>query len=155
MVEQYKNHIYQTAFSVLRNGKDAEDATQEIFVKIYYALPQYSGKGFKTWATRIAINYSIDVKRKKVPVVTEVVDTEVSPINLEEEYVTKEKQQLVQRRLQDVPQNYRDVIVAFYIKEKTYEQIAREQQLEVKTVETKLYRARKWLKAHWKEDEFS
>ncbi len=79
----------------------------------------------------------------------------MSPINLEEEYVTKEKQQLVQRRLQDVPQNYRDVIVAFYIKEKTYEQIAREQQLEVKTVETKLYRARKWLKAHWKEDEFS
>jgi RNA polymerase sigma factor (sigma-70 family) len=53
-----------------------------------------------------------------------------------------------------MPPNYRDVIYAYYITEKSYKQIADEQQVEVKTIEMKLYRARNWMKKHWKEDDF-
>ena len=59
-------YIFHTVYSVLRNEKDAEDAAQEVFLKIYTSLPQYEKQGFKTWITRIAVNHAIDIRRKQV-----------------------------------------------------------------------------------------
>ncbi|MEH7223351.1 sigma-70 family RNA polymerase sigma factor [Bacillus sp. JJ1566] len=160
LVEKYKNLVFKAIYPVLRHEKDAEDAAQEVFLKIYYALPQYSAQGFKTWITRIAVNHAIDVKRKKqrqqeiilepddLPALSSSEETVVIPL------LRKEQRELVKNRLDDMPANYRKVIEAYYIAEKSYKQIADEQQVEVKTVETKLYRARNWMKKHWKEDDF-
>jgi len=48
LVEKYRNHVFHTVYGVLRNEKDAEDAAQEVFMKIYTSLPQYEKQGFKT-----------------------------------------------------------------------------------------------------------
>jgi RNA polymerase sigma factor (sigma-70 family) len=74
---------------------------------------------------------------------------------IEEEVIHKERRELVRKRLEELPENYREVIYDFYIAEKSYQQMAEEQQVQVKTIETKLYRARLWMKKHWKEDDFS
>ena len=73
---------------------------------------------------------------------------------LEEKLLKKETKRLLHEKLESVPENYRNVLVAFYIEEKSYQEIAREQMVEVKTIETKLYRARKWVKERWKEEDF-
>ncbi|MDR4888161.1 sigma-70 family RNA polymerase sigma factor [Fredinandcohnia sp. QZ13] len=160
LIEKYKNLVFKAIYPVLRHEKDAEDAAQEVFLKIYYALPQYSAQGFKAWITRISVNHAIDVKRKKqrqnelilepddLPVLSSSEESVVIPL------LRKEQRELVKNRLHDMPANYREVIEAYYIAEKSYKQIAIEQQLEVKTVEMKLYRARNWMKKHWKEDDF-
>jgi RNA polymerase sigma factor (sigma-70 family) len=54
-----------------------------------------------------------------------------------------------------LPNNYREVIIAYYIEEKSYQQIALEQGVELKTVASKLHRAKLWMKKHWKEDDYS
>ncbi|MEH7385878.1 sigma-70 family RNA polymerase sigma factor [Bacillus sp. JJ1521] len=160
LVEKYKNLVFKAIYPVLRHEKDAEDASQEVFLKIYYALPQYSAQGFKTWITRIAVNHAIDVKRKKQRQHEMILEPDDLPaLSSSEEAVVipllrKEQRELVKNRLHDMPANYRKVIEAYYIAEKSYKQIADEQQVEVKTVETKLYRARNWMKKHWKEDDF-
>lgn len=144
----------------MRHEKDAEDATQEVFLKIYYALPKYSSQGIKSWLTRIAVNHAIDVKRKKQRQQEMILEPDDLPtLSSPEENVVlpllqKEQRELVKSRLHDMPANYRKVIEAYYIAEKSYKQIAEEQQVEAKTVETKLYRARNWMKKHWKEDDF-
>lgn len=74
--------------------------------------------------------------------------------DVELEVLRRERQRLVQKRLEEVPANYRDVIYGFYIQEKSYQEMAAEQNVQVKTIETKLYRARLWIKTHWKEEEF-
>lgn len=66
----------------------------------------------------------------------------------------KERHELVREKLNEIPANYRDVIYGFYIAEKSYQQMAEEQKVQVKTIETKLYRAKQWMKTHWKEDDF-
>jgi len=66
----------------------------------------------------------------------------------------KEQRETVRKRIDELPINYRDVIVAYYITEKNFKEIAEEQHVAVKTVEVKLHRARKWMKKHWKEDDF-
>ncbi len=60
LVEKYRNLIFHIVYGILRNEKDAEDAAQEVFIKIYTSLPQYEKQGFKTWISRIAVNHAID-----------------------------------------------------------------------------------------------
>lgn len=161
MVEKYRNDVFRTIFAVLRDRKEAEDAAQEVFLKIYTSLPAYENQGFKTWITRIAVNHAIDVRRKQARRREEIVETigqtepAVQRESVETAVILKEQQQLVRKRLHELPENYRDVIYGFYIAEKSYQQMAEEQQVQVKTIETKLYRARHWMKKHWKEDDFS
>ncbi|PLR85626.1 RNA polymerase subunit sigma [Bacillus canaveralius] len=160
IVEKYRNDVFRTAFAVLRDQKEAEDAAQEVFLKIYLSLPHYENQGFKTWLTRIAVNHAIDVKRKQVRRREDVMDlvddlNPGHPSSVEIEVITRERRDLVRKRLHELPENYRDVIYGFYIEEKSYQKMAEEQHVQVKTIETKLYRARQWIKAHWKEDDFS
>lgn len=163
LIEKYQSHIYKSVYAVLRNQKDAEDAVQEVFLKIYTSLPSYEDQGFKTWITRIAVNHAIDMKRKKVRRREEsLIDfdqpTEEETFrmdNTEQLVVASEMRQYVRSRLSELPETYRDIIIGFYIMEKTYKQLAEEQQVQVKTIETKLYRARQWMKKHWKESDFS
>lgn len=161
LVEKYRTELFRTIYAVLRNQKDAEDATQEVFIKIYHSLPQYENQGFKTWMKRIAVNHAIDVKRKSERRREEIVETlEYDSLittrdNVEAIVLSSEKRRLVREKLEELPENYREVVHDFYIAEKSYQQMAEEQNVQVKTIETKLYRARHWMKKHWKEDEFS
>jgi RNA polymerase sigma factor (sigma-70 family) len=161
LVEKYRNDVFRTVFAVLRDQKEAEDAAQEVFMKIYSSLSQYEDQGFKTWITRIAINHAIDTKRKQVRRKEEVIEAlEQEALGtpkdgVEKELIVNEKRRLVRKRLDELPESYRDVIYGFYIAEKSYKQMAEEQNVQVKTIETKLYRARVWMKKNWKEDDFS
>ncbi|MDQ1147919.1 RNA polymerase sigma factor (sigma-70 family) [Bacillus sp. SORGH_AS 510] len=161
LVEKYRNDVFRTVFAVLRDQKEAEDAAQEVFMKIYHSLSRYENQGFKTWMTRIAVNHAIDVKRKQIRRREEVVDAlEQQALgtprdSVEQEIIENDQRKLVRKRLDELPENYREVIYGFYIAEKSYQQMAEEQQVQVKTIETKLYRARTWMKKNWKEDDFS
>ncbi|NEU31758.1 sigma-70 family RNA polymerase sigma factor [bacterium LRH843] len=163
LLETYKDYVFRSIYGVLQNQKDAEDASQEVWIKIYTSLSQYEHQGFKTWITRIAVNHAIDCKRRKVRRNEDLVD-EIPPKmessdrqtndSVENVVIRKEQKELVLQNLQEVPEAYRVVIEGFYIKEKTYQQLANEQNVQVKTIEMKLYRARLWMRKHWKKEDF-
>ncbi len=160
LVETYRNLVFHSVYAVLRNEKDAEDATQEVFLKVYLSLSQYEKQGFKTWLTRIAVNHAIDMRRKAYRKREEATedfqfDTNVRiEESVAEKVVNKEMKQLVHQHIHELPENYRDVIYGFYIEDKTYEQLAEEQKVKRATIATKLHRARLWMKKHWKERDF-
>ncbi|ADU29133.1 RNA polymerase sigma factor [Evansella cellulosilytica] len=160
LIEKYRNYIYQSVYSVLRNEKDAEDAAQEVFIKIYSSLPNYQGKGLKTWMTRIAVHHAIDIKRKQKRRREEVTEDIGEYINtnstnsVESLMLRKENRKLLYERMNELPENYRSVIYGYYIEEKTFQQMAEEQSLKEKTIRVKLHRARKWMRDRWKEEDF-
>ncbi|MGG1876990.1 RNA polymerase sigma factor [Paenibacillus sp. 7541] len=162
LVEQYSQHVFHTAYSVLRDVKEAEDASQEVFLQVYRALPQYRSEGFKTWITRITLNKAIDIKRKLSRKVHEQAAEgmqELDKLPSQDEDVVallirKEKREELQNKLGVLPDNHREVVTAFYLDEKNYEQIAAELNTTVKTVESKLYRARQWIRKRWKKEEW-
>lgn len=53
LIEKYRHDLFRTIFAVLRDQKEAEDAAQVVFLKIYHSLSQYENQGFKTWITRM------------------------------------------------------------------------------------------------------
>lgn len=62
--------------------------------------------------------------------------------------------QQIRERVDEMPENYREVITAYYMEDKSYEQIAAETGLERKSVESRLYRARGWMKRHFRKEDF-
>jgi RNA polymerase sigma factor (sigma-70 family) len=162
LMDKYSPYLFHVVYSVLRSTKDAEDVTQEALLKIYASLPQYQFQGLKTWMTRIAVNKAIDYKRaldrKREQLSDEVeelvINESLSATGVEDEVLHLQLQQQVRDYLELMPINYRDVVVAFYIEDKSYQEIAAEQGVTLKTVESKLYRAKQWIRKHWKEEEW-
>ncbi len=163
LVSHYSQHVFHTAYSVLRDAKEAEDASQEVFIQVYKALPQYRSEGFKTWITRITLNKAIDMKRKLSRKPPEQLPGEHAEVldklpSRDEDVVSllihKERREELREKIKQLPDNHRAIITAFYLEEKNYEQIAAELDVTVKTVESKLYRARQWIRKSWKEEEW-
>ncbi|WP_234405549.1 RNA polymerase sigma factor [Paenibacillus sp. IHBB 10380] len=161
IVDRYNRHIFQITYSVLHDVKDAEDAAQETFIQIYRSLPQYRSQGFKSWISRIALNKAIDLKRKKTRhsehTITSVIEMETIPSNEEGPLsltIRKEKHRLLKDKLKQLPDNHKQVLSAYYLEEKSYEQIALELQVTKNTVESKLYRAKQWIRKKWKEEDW-
>lgn len=162
LVHMYRNYLFQVVYSVVRHTKDAEDLVQEVLVSIFFSLPNYKHKGLKAWMTRIAVNKAIDYKRsmnrKQEDMMAEPGERVIGDGGddewTESLLLRKEKKELVASKLEQLPSNYQTILVAYYMEHKTYQQIADEQGITVKTVESKLYRARQWARKHWKEEEF-
>ena len=66
LVERYHGRIYGLTYNMTSNREDAEDLTQEVFVKAFEALPRFKGKSsFYTWLYRIAVNKTINYRKKR------------------------------------------------------------------------------------------
>ncbi|XEC95365.1 RNA polymerase sigma factor [Paenibacillus tarimensis] len=177
IVERYRQQLYACVYAVLRHPKDAEDALQEAFVRIYLSLPQYQGQGFKTWATRIAVNMAIDHKRRigrrqEVPAGAVGADEArldsgesagsvhtslfragtTEPVDVT--VMKEERRTRIQALIHTMPEGYRSVVQAFYLEEKSYKEIAELEQVELKTIESRLYRAKQWIRKSWKEEDW-
>lgn len=149
---------------MLHSPHDAEDVTQEVLLQIYRSLPECRLDGLKTWITRIAVNRAIDFRRSKARRPEELLDSEEIAERLHEDTraissaelsaIEQADRQQVRERVDEMPDNYREVITAYYMEDKSYEQIAAETGLERKSVESRLYRARNWMKRHWRKEDF-
>ncbi|MNE26304.1 ECF RNA polymerase sigma factor SigE [compost metagenome] len=130
-------------------------------MQVYKSLPGYRSQGFKTWMTRIALNKAIDLKRRRDRRQEEQWDplnVDLHINNTEPEIVQglieHEQKAELRNKIAELPDGHKTVVSAFYLQGKSHEQIARELNVTVKTVESKLYRARVWIREHWKEEEW-
>lgn len=164
LINRYRDELYRLVYAILRHPEDAEDVLQEAFVQIFLSLSRYEGRGLKTWMARIAVNKALDYKRKRSRAKEERFTAEGrddfgegrEPVRdaVGENVATREQASLVRKRVEELPAAYRDVIKAYYFQEKSYKEIAEETGLAVKSVEARLYRAKQWIRRHWKEEEF-
>ncbi len=159
MICTYGNDLFRLIYGVVKDQAHAEDIVQETLLQICDSLPEYRGQGLKTWMARIAVNKAIDFKRKAF-VHREIATDSQQPFEtsvehfrpVELEVLRMERRRSVRQKLDELPAKYREVVYAFYIEGKSYDEIAKEAGLEHKSVESRLYRARKWMQKHWKED---
>jgi RNA polymerase sigma-70 factor, ECF subfamily len=66
LYEMYRGRVYSTAYRMLSNRADAEDCTQDIFVKVFKKLKSFRGdSAVSTWIYRIAVNACLDFRRRR------------------------------------------------------------------------------------------
>jgi RNA polymerase sigma-70 factor (ECF subfamily) len=138
--EQYKNLVYRTAYLLLDNPHEAEDALQEIFVKVYRALDQYqpSKAAFSTWLYRITVNHCLNQRRKPLlaPDPLEESSLVSQPLRTLEDQFADE--QTIQQALNRLSVKLRAVIVLRYYHELAYAEIAQILEIPLGTVQSRL-----------------
>jgi RNA polymerase sigma-70 factor (ECF subfamily) len=152
LVERYKDAVQNLAYRMLGNVTEAEDVTQETFVRAYTQLATYKPiHKFSTWLLSIASHLSIDQLRRRrflalpledVPFLEWIVDSGVSP---EQSALRGEQHDEIQAYLQHLPAKYRAVIVLRYWHDFSYEEIATALKLTPALVKARLHRARELL----------
>lgn len=65
LVDRYKDVVYNTALSIVQSREDAEDITQEVFLRVYEADNFREESTFSTWIYRVTINTCLDHEKKK------------------------------------------------------------------------------------------
>jgi len=161
IVNNYKNYVFAIILNFIKDHGEAENVAQEVFLQIYTSLPTYDNDNFKAWISKIAANKSIDwIRRKKTKFREEAVENTMDLIdstasdknNPEISIVDKERKEVLIRALNNMPEIYRVVIEKFYFQEKSYEMIAKEEDIPIKTIASRLYRAKILLKEKWREE---
>jgi RNA polymerase sigma-70 factor (ECF subfamily) len=160
LVERYKDAVQNLAYRMLGNVTEAEDVTQEAFVRAYTQLSTYKTMHkFSTWLLSIASHLAIDQLRRRrflalplddVPFLEWIPDVVVSP---EQSALQGEQQDEVQKYLQKLPAKYRAVIVLRYWYDFSYEEIASALNLTQQLVKARLHRARELLARYMKQNQ--
>ncbi len=159
LVERHKQHVFKVTMSVLHDEKAAEDVAQETFIKMVDALPSYQQQGFKTWLGRIAFHKAIDARRKQQRMQEDFNGTRHEyhhghVDSVEDQVLLRERRQRIRDQIDQLPEKLQLAVRCYYLEDMSYAEIANQLGLAEKTIEVRLYRARKWMKTHWKEDDF-
>lgn len=158
IVLRYKDKVYNYIYRMVRNATDAEDLTQETFVRAYLSLHSFQSRAsLNTWLFRIATNLCIDHSRRAKR--TQGLVTSLSPDNEEEEeglqrdipdatfdpqrlLLNKELGEKLEKALQELPEKLRMVVLLYDVEGLSYEEIAAIAGCPLGTVKSRLFNAR-------------
>lgn len=131
LVLRYQEKIYWIVRRMLPDHADADDITQNVFIKAYQSLRSFKGdSSFYTWIYRIAINLSLNEIRRKKLRRTFSLDEETVHFSVEEEnpleqLESEERKKLIQRAIDVLPEKQKKVFVLRYFDELPYEEISK------------------------------
>jgi RNA polymerase sigma-70 factor, ECF subfamily len=155
LVERYQKWVFRLALSVLGPGGagDAQDITQEVFVRLAAHLKDFRGESsFRTWLRRLAVNLAIDRRRharwRKPHVSLSALDERRATDRGEDPYRSaeaEERARAVAMCLGVLPDEMRSVIHLHYWMDLPADEIAAALQIPTGTVKSRLHRGRKLL----------
>ncbi len=149
IVREHSARVYRLAYRLTGNRHDAEDLTQETFVRVFRSLDSYVPGTFEGWLHRITTNLFLDQVRRRKRIRMDVtgdesaawpsVDALSSP---ERAYEHGNLDSDVQRALDALPPEYRAAVVLCDIEGLSYEEIAVTLGIKLGTVRSRIHRAR-------------
>ncbi|HPN34055.1 MAG TPA: sigma-70 family RNA polymerase sigma factor [bacterium] len=160
IVQRYRPQILILILRMVRGREEAEDLTQETFIKAFHALPSFNAEyAFSTWLYKIAVNNCIDFFRKK-KLKTTSIDAPLAGGNgdVAREFpdeqsqrpdaglIEQEKKNYIQAAINSLPAKYREAIVLRHVQDLAYEEISARLKVPIGTVKVRIFRAREMLK---------
>jgi RNA polymerase sigma factor (sigma-70 family) len=132
LVNRYKEKVYWVVRRMIPDHDEADDITQNVFIKAYQSLNNFKGESsFYTWIYRIAVNLSLnEIRRKKVRKIFSLDDRETFELHSNDEHPLEkleheERKQLIQKAIDRLPEKQKKVFVLRYHEELPYEKIAK------------------------------
>ena len=150
IVNRYQRMVLTLVVKIIENREDAEDITQEIFIKVFKSLEQFKEESeFSTWLYRIAYNTTLSEIRKRKLVFASY-DSNYSDVNEEitdeiDGVETEERLRYLDKALKLLPPDETLLITLFYLNDQTIDEISKITNFSVSNVKVKLHRIRKKL----------
>ncbi len=164
ILNRYRNLVFTIMLKMVRNPQEAEDLTQEAFMKAFNSLSSFNDEfAFSTWLMKIATNNCIDFLRKRKlktysihqpiqykdeQIEIDLPDAEPGP---EKILLQEERKRMIEEAIEELPPRYRYVVMLRHKEEKSYEEISEILNLPLGTVKAQIFRAREMLNKKLKE----
>lgn len=150
LVSRYQKPVFGICYRMMRQREEAEDLSQEVFIKAYRYLGQYNHEHkFASWILKIATNTCIDAIRKKrvetLPL-DEEIKTNQEDVSAEKAFLQEEAHREIEAAIGSLPPDYRMVVLLYHHHGQSYQQIADQLEIPMSMVKNRLFRARKMLK---------
>ena len=152
VVREHGARVYRLAYRLTGNQHDAEDLTQEVFVRVFRSLSQYTPGTFEGWLHRITTNLFLDQVRRKARIRFEglpedaadrLASREIGPAQLLDDRTYDAD---VQAALDALPPDFRVAVVLCDIEGLTYEEISELLGVKLGTVRSRIHRGRAQLR---------
>jgi len=152
IMRRYNERIYRVARAILRDDGESEDVMQDTYVRAYNHLAQFEGRSsFATWLTRIAVNESLQRKKKRQ--LMDQMDGEDHIMELaalgdspEQSYGRQEITGILEEAIAALPDAYRSVFMLREVEEMSTEEAAEALELTEENVRIRLHRGRALLR---------
>ena len=151
LVKKYETRVISLVWKIVKNKEDAEDISQEIFVKAFRNLPQFKGEAkFSTWLYQISYNTAVSYYREKgMEVSTDIFFTDDETItetqNSLNKMIAEERATILNRAIVNLDAQESALIDLYYREECSVEEIAEITGLSNSNVKISLFRVRKKL----------
>jgi RNA polymerase sigma-70 factor (ECF subfamily) len=162
IVRQHQAMVFRTLLRLTGSREHVEDLAQDVFFRLYRALPAFRGEALlSTWLYRIIVNVAQDEwkRRRRVdrPLVSMTASDDDEEFawqdrlahpgpNAEQQFVERQFRLQVEEQLQQLSTIERTVLVLYHQEEQSYQQIAQTLKMPIGTVRTHLHRGRKKLR---------
>ncbi|WP_265520900.1 RNA polymerase sigma factor SigE [Oerskovia flava] len=154
IVREHSARVYRLAYRLTGNQHDAEDLTQEVFIRVFRSLSSYTPGTFEGWLHRITTNLFLDQVRRKQRIRMESMGEDAAQYPARGELQQPERgfehahlDHDVQRALDSLSPEYRAAVVLCDIEGLSYEEIAVTLGVKLGTVRSRIHRARAQLRA--------
>lgn len=151
LVQEHADSVYRLAYRLSGNQHDAEDLTQETFMRVFRSLKNYQPGTFEGWLHRITTNLFLDMVRRRAKIRMEalpedyerVPGTDMTP---EEAYNVANLDPALQRALDGLAPDFRVAVVLCDVVGMTYEEIGETLGVKMGTVRSRIHRGRAQLR---------
>jgi RNA polymerase sigma factor (sigma-70 family) len=152
VVTQHSARVYRLAYRLTGNPHDAEDLTQEVFVRVFRSLASYTPGTFEGWLHRITTNLFLDQARRKAKIrfdaLSDDAETRIPSRGLAPDVQVLDGlfDEDVETALAALPPDFRAAVVLCDIEGLSYEEIADVLDLKLGTVRSRIHRGRSMLR---------
>jgi RNA polymerase sigma-70 factor (ECF subfamily) len=152
VVRTYGDRVYKLAYRLSGNRHDAEDITQEVFIRVFKSLDRFEPGSFSGWLHRITTNVFLDMVRRQSKVRMRPIGDETAQVpsneptpeqSLQDGYLDPD----LQAALDDLAPEFRAAVVLCDVEGLTYEEIGEVLGVKVGTVRSRIHRGRRNLRA--------
>lgn len=145
LVDRYKNLVYAMVFRMVNDRTQADDLAQEVFMKVHRGLPYFRGEArLSTWIYRIVANVCSQARaaRRTLVAADDVPERGAADAS----FADLELRDRLEKAIAQLPDQYRLLIAAHYLKGVQYEALAESLNIPLGTVKTHLHRAKRQLR---------
>ncbi|MBO0607956.1 RNA polymerase sigma factor SigE [Myceligenerans salitolerans] len=153
IVREHSARVYRLAYRLTGNQQDAEDLTQETFIRVFRSLSSYTPGTFEGWLHRITTNLFLDMARRRKRIRMEAMGDDDGAVAATGEQGRPEREfehanlgHDVQHALDELRPEYRAAVVLCDIEGLSYEEIAKTLNVKLGTVRSRIHRARAQLR---------
>ncbi|MFI1745752.1 RNA polymerase sigma factor [Thalassobellus sediminis] len=152
LVERYKDLVFTLTLRMLKNREEAEEVSQDTFIKVYKSLNKFKGDSkFSTWVYKIAYRTSLDRIKKNKKYLNDVAIDEFTEHQLKtidnalDNLEHKEREQAIQDCIALLPSDDSFLLTLYYFEDQSLEEISITMGLTSNNIKVKLFRSRKKL----------